>query len=622
MAQSIYEFVRQARDDYYSQRIEVVPGYEFSQYETLRTIELYDNSQFLSGNKDSLGREKGFFNITKFRRNVATRATDLDTKDVHPESTRATQKGYIQSFVLSLKNRNWMKEANLATFLNRMGYTRPKYGHVVVKKVEREDELELHVVPWRDLITDQVDITNGVKIERHYYTPAMLKTIAPESWTNIDEAIATAKRSRNDQLAQKQSENTNRTPGKYIEVYEIHGVLPTSFLAGTSDKYPLDYGSEDEYERQMHVVVLDESKEGKDADGNIGGVTLYGGIEESDPYKDLAWEKVDGRGLGVGVVEDCFEAQVWTNDSIQKKKDALTFAGKILFQTTDGNIAARNVLTDLESGSIITTAPQTSITQVNNTPAALPGFDELIQQWNQQAENATSTYQAITGETMPSGTPFRLVATLNKEAGSMFVYRRQEAGLFLQEIYRDWVLPFLVKQLKKQKELTGSLEGEEQEMIATALAHAERFNFAKEKLLSGKVTDQFGNVTLPEDMQRVFETTRQRELSAGTRRSFKLPEDYFDDWEGTVDVITTGEQENKDAVMETLFNIFQIVAKFPQVLQDPVMARLFNQIVEKAGVSPLLLGTKGQSAAQTAPSPGPTTAQPMPTSIIPQSSAA
>ena len=50
--QSIYEFVRQARDDYYSQRIEVVPDYGFSQHETLRTIELYHNSKLLSGIED------------------------------------------------------------------------------------------------------------------------------------------------------------------------------------------------------------------------------------------------------------------------------------------------------------------------------------------------------------------------------------------------------------------------------------------------------------------------------------------------------------------------------------------------------------------------------------------
>jgi hypothetical protein len=62
--------------------IEVVPGYEFSQYETLRTIELYHGSKFKTGSKDSLKREKPFYNICKFRVNVAVRAIDLDTKDV------------------------------------------------------------------------------------------------------------------------------------------------------------------------------------------------------------------------------------------------------------------------------------------------------------------------------------------------------------------------------------------------------------------------------------------------------------------------------------------------------------------------------------------------------------
>ena len=52
------------------------------------------------------------------------------------------------------------------------------------------------------MITDQVDIRNGVKIERHYYTPAQLKTDAPKGWKNIDEAIETAKKTREAQRSQ------------------------------------------------------------------------------------------------------------------------------------------------------------------------------------------------------------------------------------------------------------------------------------------------------------------------------------------------------------------------------------------------------------------------------------
>lgn len=611
---SIYEFVKAQRDSYRTDTVEITDGYEFSQYNTLRIIDLYHNSRFESGPTDSLGREKPFYNVTKFRVNVATRATDLDTKDVQIQSDRPGRKAYIQSFVLSLKNRNWMKQSHLGKFLNRMGHTRAKYGGVMVKKTEPDNDLELHVVPWRDLITDQIDIRSGVKIERHYYTPAELKTAAPKGWKNIDDAITAAQKSK-EAVAANPDQKENQTPGDYIEAWEVHGVLPTCYLRG-QEGYADDYGSEDEYERQMHVIVLDESKNAQGED-EVTGVTLYGGLEDEDPYKYLEWEQVEGRGLGVGVVEDLFEAQVWTNYGVKQKKDMLDLAGKIVFQTSDSSIEAKNILIDLEQGQILTTAPQTTISQVNNTPSSIGGFDKLIEDWNSQAENVTSTYQAITGETMPSGTPFRLVAQLNREAGSMFVYRRQEAGLFIQEIYRDWVLPFIVKQIKKDTNLNADLQGEEIEMISEALAEVEKFKFAGQELLKGNFSGSPQNML---DMESVRTAARELHTKAGARRGFTLPKDFFEGWEGNTDVITTGEQEDKSAALETLFNLFQVIAKFPQALQDPVLARLFNQIVEKAGVSPLMFGTGRQSGTEvaTASAASPTPTAPAPTNILPK----
>jgi hypothetical protein len=229
-------------------------------------------------------------------------------------------------------------------------------------------------------ITDQVDIRGGVKIERHYYNPAQLKTDVPKNWKNIKEAIEAAKKAREAHAA-VQASNQNKTPGAYVEVFEVHGVLPSCFLAGTSDKYGEDYGSEDKYERQMHVIVLD----GTDKD-KVGGVTLYAGIEDEDPYKYLEYEIVDGRGLGKGVIESLFEAQVWTNYSEKQKKDMLDLAAKIIFQTTDGSIAAKNVLTDLETGQIVTTARDTSLARVDNSASSFAQFQALAADWDKQAE--------------------------------------------------------------------------------------------------------------------------------------------------------------------------------------------------------------------------------------------
>jgi hypothetical protein len=580
---NIYEFVKKQRDDYRSQRVNITDGYDFSQYETLRTIELYHNSRFTTGPKDTLKREKPFYNITKFRVNVATRATDIDTKDVKIESDRPG--GQIQSFILNLKNRNWMKESHYNAFLNTFGHTRAKYGGVLVKKTETDGELRLSVMPWLDMVTDQIDIGSGVKIERHYYTPAELKTNVPKTWANIDDAIDTAKKSREAQAANR-DEKENLTPGSYVEVWEVHGVLPTCYLAGTSDKYPKEYGSEDEYERQMHVLVLDESNKEENK-----GVTLYGGVEDEDPYKYLPYEKVDGRGLGIGVVEDLFEAQVWTNYSVKQKKDMLDLAGRIIFQTADSNVAAKNILTDIENGAILTTSPNMPITQVNNVPASIPAFSEMLAEWNTQGENVTSTYPAILGSSMPHGTAFRSIAALTNEATALFEYRKEEAGIFIQELYFDWILPFQIRQLKKDKDLTATLEPEELETISEAWAQHLTIRFAKDQIL-----DPQAPALSPDDVENAKNVFRSSHM-AMPRKSFTNFNDLFEDWQGTVDVNTTDEQKDKAGMLQAIDGIFKTVATAPQILQDPRMADLFNQMIALYGFSPLAPGGNKQQPA-------------------------
>ena len=86
------------------------------------------------------------------------------------------------------------------------------------------------------------------------------------------------------------------------------------------------------------------------------------------------------------------------------------------------------------------------------------------------------------------------------------------------------------------------------------------------------------------------------------RRSFKGFEKLFTDWQGSVDVVTTGEQKNKAAMLETINNIIGFVVKMQLpdgrnlALEDGPMRTLFLQLMETAGVSPLLL-TKMQAPA-------------------------
>jgi hypothetical protein len=154
--------------------------------------------------------------------NVATRSTDIDTKHVEIISDKAGAQ--VESFILNLTNRNWMKQSKFTTFLNRMGHTRAKYGGVLVKKTEQDGELQLRSMQWLNMITDQVDIANGVKIERHYYTPADLRKMAGK-WYNIDEAIDAAKKTREANAGRSQLRQ-NKTPGYVCPLRLVSKMVP------------------------------------------------------------------------------------------------------------------------------------------------------------------------------------------------------------------------------------------------------------------------------------------------------------------------------------------------------------------------------------------------------------
>jgi hypothetical protein len=85
----------------------------------------------------------------------------------------------------------------------------------------------------------------------------------------------------------------------------------------------------------------------------------------------------------------------------------------------------------------------------------------------------------------------------------------------------------------------------------------------------------------------------------GKRRKFIFPKKFFTG-DYMPEVITTGEQRNKQTVLTSLFSIFQIIAKNPAVLQDQTMQRIFNQIMEISGESPALMNA---GAAKSLPQP-------------------
>jgi lipase chaperone LimK len=112
----LHSVVEQQIDNYVSEKVTITDAYQFSQYETIQQIENFMHSKFTSGQFDSRGNPKPFFNITKGKVNIAIRATDIDRKDIKMKET--TSDDYFRSFVASKYNQELMKKMRLQDYLN------------------------------------------------------------------------------------------------------------------------------------------------------------------------------------------------------------------------------------------------------------------------------------------------------------------------------------------------------------------------------------------------------------------------------------------------------------------------------------------------------------------------
>jgi hypothetical protein len=124
------------------------------------------------------------------------------------------------------------------------------------------------------------------------------------------------------------------------------------------------------------------------------------------------------------------------------------------------------------------------------------------------------------------------------------------------------------------------LDPEELEIVSEAVANHEADKFAKDRILGGKMVT-------PEEKQAVYGAVKEASMQV-RRRSFKGFENLFQDWEGTVDVITTGEQRNKAAMLETINNVILFVTKMQLpdgrnlAMEDGPMRTLFLNMMEMA----------------------------------------
>lgn len=585
----IGELVRKSEQDYVNGTVNISKYVEKSMYDDICKIDAYLNSKHTTGEKDSLNRDKPFFNIVVAAVNIWFRATDIDRKNIRIKATNS--KEMLPAFLATVHLHDFMNQSSFGKFLNTWGLTLARYGSAVSKFVEKKDGLHAMVVPWQRLIVDPIDFDNNPKIEILEMTPAQLRKHKEYDQAMVEKLINSVQARSN--LGNQKKDNRDN----YIKIYELHGELPLSWITGNER-------DDEEYVQQMQILSFVASKER----GKFDDFILYAGEEKEDPYIITHLIEEDGQTLSMGAVQNLFENQWMVNHTAKAIKDQLDLASRLIFQTADPGFVGQNALSAIESGDILVwnkDIQNGQLTQLANNSHDITALQSFGQQWQQLAQDITATPDVMRGNNMPSGTAFRQALVIQQESHSLFEIMTENKGLALEEMMRRYIIPYIKKQLNTSDEIVATLDMAGIDKIEQIYVSNEAIRRTNRKAVQAVLNRRNPEVNLPAEQTQI-----KNELSMLGNQRFIKPSEIdsktwkdilsnLEEWQPEVEI--TNENTDKEATLTTLSNVLQTIAGNPSILQDPNAKMLFNRILEETGrVSPIELS---ETTSQPTPIP-------------------
>jgi hypothetical protein len=280
------------------------------------------------------------------------------------------------------------------------------------------------------------------------------------------------------------------------------------------------------------------------------------------------------------------------NHTAKSQKDLLDFISKLVLQTNDPNFANKNILENIELGQIMIYGKDSNpLTVVNNANASysITALQNYGQQWKNLAQEITSTPDIMGGQNMPSGTAYRQAAIIQQEAHSNFEIMTENKGLHIEKMFELYITPYLLKKMDTTEEISATLGDygiDKIDKMYIATEAVKRFN--------RKAVEAVLNKTELPDLAQEQQGVQQELAQAGQRFikpsdiSTKTWKEVIGKFAGSVIYEITGENTEKQAVMDTLSTVLQTISANPQILNDPNGKLLFSKILnETNAVSPL-----------------------------------
>lgn len=542
--------------------VEMPGGYYFNHFETLRKNNLSYEGKFESGDKDTRGNKKYFYNVIKPACDVAAKFVDLDTKDIIIYSELPDDQWRV--WIMSRDLRQWMKDNHFGQLLNELGETYPK-SHVVVK---RFGKAELKRVPIENLRFDPSvsDFRKGSFV--YEINPMDCADIALMNWNGPDLESIIAR-------------------GGIQNLYECY------------DRKDTGKG----WERTIVASVLNKQEGGQTIETPESSINnpekdyMSGEIAHSDeidelPYWDLKWESVDGRCLARTLPEYLRDNQVRKNEIINQQVRASAIGSVRVFQTRDQMIQ-RNIMTDAEDGDILTV--NSELTAVPTEARNLPEFNIEHGLWDKNTDQKSFNFDISRGENLPSGTPLGIAQIQAGMVESYFAKKKENFGLFVKTLLLDAILPEFEKYANKEHSVRMTRGSNEVDKLHSMIT--------EERVRSSMFDHMLSTGKMPSQEEMLLEKSKiDKKMKNDGDLVMTLPKNFYKDLKYGLDILVTGEQKNVAATQQTLANAMSLVAN-PAIMNDERARTTFFWMLELAGISPVQLGLLKEKLEMTPPSP-------------------
>lgn len=437
-------------------------GYYYSQKQTLEAIDLACASKFKKA-KDAEGKTKTYLNIVNFHADVSINQVGVNTSNYIMEPENNDYSWPV--FFMDKKFKEFSQEKSYDDIIDELTDDYCRKGSCVSKKIKKGVER----VPLRTL-------RNSIRA----------KTLE-DAARNGGYAIIENEMSYGKMKKYKGYKLDGLDKTKIYTLFERYALIPRAKLNEFKGLAVVESDWEDYICCQQILIPNSEAFKTitKEPGGHIVFIEEIVDEEGEFPLEEAHYRKIDGRWLGEGEVEKQLQNQISRNLTANLRRRSLIWAAKRVFQGVNSTDVAKELLVEVKDGTVLDIKPNGQITPVNTQTQHLGDFTADENNVKENSQQISFSFDVASGDSMPSGTPFRLGILLEGAVSKYFKRKQDTLSNFLKRSFFSQLVPIFQQEIKEEHSLRFAISDEQYEDALKGMIQAHTNDIVKTEWMKG-----------------------------------------------------------------------------------------------------------------------------------------